>query len=509
MKSIISTPQLDARYPDAHHPDARYPASANAIKAPISPTSAPASAPALAPALAQALGSLSINLEDELNRYRRQRQGQVPPKPQQMRMKVHKKPVDLISIPARPVKAQTLSPSATYSVPQPSPNLAAPPPPPPNPFLQNQARRDTLSTLSSSTVPQRKEATFDRDQVGHLAVSDAPGPEAQSNPALVSTQSAPDDYLASSAELINSFAEATTPEPKSLKRKSLVVWPDSLSSPLGIGALMVVLIGSAGFGYALTNPGVLGQIPLVRRLMARSEATPPGVSDDQADLFGSDPLQGTGPDLSEREFRDLDLESLSTLEVEPGVVSLAPGAPSAEAASTATTTTNPETDPDTETATATQSEPTAGASVGSASTQATRQQRSQSPAQPSQAQTSSPRQAAAQSRPSTPAAPSPQQSSPPAQSTPAPAAATSNTPSATGTASTETAPNQGGSHHVVTDFTGDQSLRNAREVVGDAYLHNYSSGARIQLGTYDTPEAARQRAEELRNQGIPARVQGE
>jgi hypothetical protein len=49
-------------------------------------------------------------------------------------------------------------------------------------------------------------------------------------------------------------------------------------------------------------------------------------------------------------------------------------------------------------------------------------------------------------------------------------------------------------------------LEKARETVPDAYLQNYSDGAKVQLGAYDNESAAQKRAEELRQQGVPAEV---
>jgi hypothetical protein len=59
---------------------------------------------------------------------------------------------------------------------------------------------------------------------------------------------------------------------------------------------------------------------------------------------------------------------------------------------------------------------------------------------------------------------------------------------------------------VVADYTGDPSLATARDVVGDAYVHNFPIGARIQLGIYDSEADAAAAAAALQNQGLAATV---
>ena len=62
------------------------------------------------------------------------------------------------------------------------------------------------------------------------------------------------------------------------------------------------------------------------------------------------------------------------------------------------------------------------------------------------------------------------------------------------------------SYYVVSDYTGDPSLDEAREVVGDAYVRNFDVGARIQLGAFSSEEGAAALTEELNNQGIEAQI---
>jgi len=59
---------------------------------------------------------------------------------------------------------------------------------------------------------------------------------------------------------------------------------------------------------------------------------------------------------------------------------------------------------------------------------------------------------------------------------------------------------------VVTPYTSDSALQEARQKVPDAYVKNYSDGAKVQFGSYQDEAAAKSQVETLRKQGIPAEV---
>jgi cell division septation protein DedD len=59
---------------------------------------------------------------------------------------------------------------------------------------------------------------------------------------------------------------------------------------------------------------------------------------------------------------------------------------------------------------------------------------------------------------------------------------------------------------VVTDYSGTQSLESARSAVGDAYVRNFSSGTRIQMGAFSQQSSAQNLVNQLQGQGIPAQV---
>ncbi|MDA0672552.1 MAG: SPOR domain-containing protein, partial [Cyanobacteria bacterium] len=87
----------------------------------------------------------------------------------------------------------------------------------------------------------------------------------------------------------------------------------------------------------------------------------------------------------------------------------------------------------------------------------------------------------------------------PPRSAPAPAAAAP-------APATTPAPVAASTYYVVTNYTGDPSLNQARQVVGDAYVRNFPIGARIQLGAFSSEADAAAHADNLAAQGISAEV---
>ncbi|MGF1538486.1 MAG: SPOR domain-containing protein [Elainellaceae cyanobacterium] len=120
---------------------------------------------------------------------------------------------------------------------------------------------------------------------------------------------------------------------------------------------------------------------------------------------------------------------------------------------------------------------------------------------------------AARVRPPLPAAGSdlrnsPQRSTAPASTAPpatppAPAAQPSNSAPPAGPSSNA----EGSFHHVVTPYTGDRSLQEAREAVSGAYVRNASGSAQVQLGAFESESQAEQFVDELAEQGIDATIQ--
>ena len=403
----------------------------------------------LQPALRSTLSSLNINLDYELARYRYAKQGEVSSgvPPTQFRAR-RKASLDLINVPP--------SASATRAS-----NL--PPPLPPNPRLQRVESppgmaepTSEVAALRSAIVPQVATA-----QTAYMATSEAP------------TQSFSHD-----APLPNGGSTR-------LSRRRANKW----KTPLGLGALLLLLVSSAGLGFLLVNPtaasNLFQQTPLARFFPA--EEVDEGVATDTNGLEGDSaattaeepPLTALSPDLSQREFSDLELNNLSTVpsssaslseEIAPQNLRVGQGLDGNRA------------------------------SVASNESPVTPQRVNQIPTTTTPApQPAAPVYQAPAPTPSVEAATQP---APPVETRTQP------TPPATAAPSTSDTVSQSpqSSYYVVTDYTGDPSLDDARTVVQDAYVRNFDVGARIQLGAFSSQEGAAELTETLRDQGIEAEI---
>ena len=321
--------------------------------------------------LENVLGSLDVSLEEELSRYRRQRRGGSRPR---RRSAPHKQP-DLIAVGATAAQKPT------------------PPPPPPNPFLKQ--KPDDLDELSAAVLSD--------DGAG----TDAP---------LVSPQDvAPENYLESSEALLRSLddGEAETPDVAESVEPPADVRPKS-KRLLKLAVLLLLILGGIGAGFAWIYRS---QIRDALAAWNTRSAPAPAEVDDEAPVEPApeaETYDPPGPDLSTREFVELDLESLSTLELENG-------------------------------------------------------SRSELP--------------------------------PPAESTPEAAPAQSAPPPATGEAA-------GSNFYVVIADGGPAALAQARTVVPDAFVRNFSSGSRIQLAVFDNQAQAEEQINALRQRGLAVQLFG-
>ncbi|MDA0864895.1 MAG: hypothetical protein O2890_00410 [Cyanobacteria bacterium] len=408
--------------------------------------------------LQNTLNSLTVNLEQELTRYRQQKQGIATPPPPVFRPRP--RPLSLIEVKAQPNRAS--SPSAVNGKP-------LPPPPPPNPKLNRQPPMD--GSPVAAAVPAM--------MVGALATQTVDAPDK------------PEAYLASSAVLLESLADYPVQplEPRE-ETHAGTAWKTALGTPLGMGGLLLLLVASAGLGYALVNPAAMHhlatQTPLARFFAADSGETELTESDALQLNSSEQPASLQQPDLSRSEFTELNLSSLSTL---PSADRSLRANSSVNASSTPTTAIIPGVAPSPASANTapTSVAPTPVTLLPRPVPQAASPTQSQRPGN--------------QVRPSNPAA------------TPLPAVPTTPAPNPVAEPATQPAPPRSSPvaasnqiYYVVADYTGDPSLAAARAVVGDAYVHNYPVGARIQLGVYNAEADASAAASALQSQGISATV---
>lgn len=394
------------------------------------------------PQLESVLRNLNVNLEDELTRYRRQRHGRVPPPPPPRRT-AQRKTIDLISVAAAPGDSAPVE-------------LPTPPPPPPNPFLQQQ-----LSEAEDDPELAELEKMMVQDEASVLEKDDEVLPVPASNLPT-------DGYLESSEELLKSIAEEETepdavPEPYSPERKN--------NSLLKLAGLVLVLLGGVGVGFAITYPSQVQNLrsqiwpagepddaEITEAVETPTEPESPVTSADPAPAASADGYKPPGPDLSTREFKELDdVQDLVTLDLDN------PGG--------------------------------AAASLPPVS----------NPAQTPIPTTSTPGQPAAQPPSDSSAAANP---APGAAETAAAAAVSAAPATAPPSTTAAQAAVTGSNFYVVSPYTGDASLNKARELVPDAFVRNFNAGARIQLAAFDNQAQAEDQVAALTQQGAVVELFG-
>ncbi|MGD1901562.1 MAG: hypothetical protein ACFB9N_04920 [Geitlerinemataceae cyanobacterium] len=243
---------------------------------------------AVATALYAALGSLDVQLEAELERYRSVRDLEETQEPSD-------RPVE---IPAATIAAASLAPDAIA----PSPEVETP---------DAADVADAASLANETEMPDPFELS-DGDSLGGEA-SDIDASLQDSEAAIAETQSAdatpPDGYLASS--------EALLAADRRRRSKRNV-------SPLGVGAVLLLLLASATVGYILVNPESLDRLGW--RAWFERDAEPDVEPVAEADEESSEPDLPTSPNLAAEEFVDIDIDTLSELE-SPATPSPAPAPP--------------------------------------------------------------------------------------------------------------------------------------------------------------------------------------
>ena len=447
--------------------------------------------------LQRAIESLALNLDDELHRYRQTQSGQaVTPAPARLQLRQTRKPIDLIAL-----KSTAGATTATGAAAAPA-----------NPRLREILGQ--TSQPSSQAYPAKTAVNQVRLSHGGTLTTYRPSPE---------------EYLESTEALLGSLPHRDQPgqdeAPPSLLRQ--------LTTPLGVGALLFLLVGSASFGYLVTSPQAISHLtdnPIARRL--KGEPAPEGVANGSAVGDGLDGQAETGfkplgPDLSEKEFANLDLSNISTLPsanapaasprvpvtpvgqtpvAESGTADSTPTAPrpgvltpagvsgnSAVVRADIVTAPGRAVAPTQPAAVRPQGAPVAPATRAAAPAAPTAPARQAAPpaalrAAPPAANAQPPQPLAMDRAPAAPSAPA----APPAVAPPAPI--------------TQAPPPAAPSYYVVTDYSGAQSLESARSAVGGAYVRNFSGGTRIQLGAFSQESSARSLVNQLQGQGIPAQV---
>ncbi|XWK86317.1 MAG: hypothetical protein U7127_19115 [Phormidium sp.] len=326
-------------------------------------------------------------------------------------------------------------------------------------FVAQPLLNDNLAEVKTTPLPDGEETATaatvlnGKANVAREAKLELPSPSLGYRNPVVAKQ-LPDEYLQSSEALLKNldddeFVQSTaTPNNK-------------LMTPLGIGSMLLLLVGAATLGYVAMNPATISHLAGNKQSENASITAASGGKN-----AGGIP---NTPNLAEQEFVELNLKTLSTV--------------------------NPR-----------------GSAISQVVPGATKTQVPVNPPAPL------PNPAAVTNRLDLPSAlipPAvqsgilpPQVGQPPIPTTgprvvSSPKAAASSTTLAKKPTATKEAENK---FLVIMSYGGDRSLAQARKVAPQALVRQLSQGRAIQLSAFPDQKAAQKKVQDLRKQGISARV---
>ncbi len=254
---------------------------------------------------------------------------------------------------------------------------------------------------------------------------------------------APGDYLESSEQLIKSI-DQNRPRRRRKRQPSLVA---SLFTPIGICSLLLFLISFAALGYVVTSSSEAENWSLNRWFGAKNTDNSP---EETTDVI--EPALPKSPNLATEEFVDLDIDTLSNINPNPNPI--------------ATFSPTPTPDPTNNNLTPPAPVPT-GPDLGNMTNELIPEP--------------------------TPVTPQPQPIQTP-------------TPTAPGGAATRSQSQpieaEDGYYYVVIDYQDAGSLETAQAAIADAYVREFKTGTKVQMGALEDAATARILAERLRVQGI-------
>lgn len=312
-------------------------------------------------------------------------------------------------------------------------------------------------------------------------VSNGSAPKPNGEPPVSFTLTSPskgstpsEGYLESTEALIKSIEERRSFNPQ---QRSLLA---SLLTPVGILSMLLFLLSCAALSTVIFSTSGRTSLGLDRFFPGNSQTAQtnnPPTPAVPAKTETVPPLESQSPNLAAKEFVQLDLDSLSHINPSPTplptptTANPVPPAPSTTVPSPSNTVPSPN-DP----------------GMNNLSRELLPQPK---PTIPAPATT-------------VPVSPAP---APTLQPGGGSTAATTPTTSATVTApkkATTPIQSQDGYYYVVVDYKDERSFEQAREVVPDAYVADFKTGKKIQLGALGNLNDAKRLVEELQVQGIVA-----
>jgi len=393
------------------------------------------------PYLQNVLGCLDINLEAEMNQYRRQRQR----------------------------SQQWVAPSTVNPSPRPSVDLISP----------AADGESVVSLPTSAETKTRPNIEFEtRSPNAQLAILSNKAPEQNlnsghgdrtSNIGIGNSQKSPNNYLESSEELLRSLEEEEKSETQAAPNLM-----SSLLTPAGLTFMFLFLLSCIALSYTIINPSIWRQIVFNQGKQNPNLATEPTnkvAESNQEEL-------PKAPNLASKEFLDLDLSTLSNVKPTPKPIplpSIKPSVPPIPQGVTGVNLPNLKAQPP--------------ANIGGTSEGLNNLPQALLPKIP----------------PKIPPKPVETKPSAVKPATPKPATASAATTKPSALSPGIPIKTQDGYYYVVLDYSNEQSLDMARTVVPDAYIREFPNGVKIQMGALVDAKSAEQLVKELREKGITAK----
>ena len=444
------------------------------------------------PALQAALGSLDVQLEEELARYRRQRAGRPVVSPRGLGRYQTRKPLELIPVDKAGGQTQPLVAGRTTAAPMMSFPLAlvnkTPEASPANETesgLMNQTGQlDAPSASTDAGVSSLSNATPGNSATEESLTEQLTPPEKPANVTgnlvpLAAAQEQPEDYLESSEKLLRSLAQEHAGV-RSEKR-----FTARLLTPLGIGSILLLLLSSATVAYLVTNPSTLSAFGLWLFDSKTPTKTKTSTETTVAQSEAAKNSSMNGPNLAAGEFPDVNLNTLSQLEATstptPTQIAPLPDLPNSGATSTP-----PPVVPNS-------ALPGRSSDLSSALLQPS--------LQPGAVPSLGPVPTPAASAPGSPA--NSKQSKNPATPAAMNKAAASSSPAEVGSSSV---PAKDKYYYVLLNDSSESALEQVRKIIPEAYVENFPIGTRISMGAFMLESEAKTLVDQLKQQGISATI---
>ncbi|MGA9382793.1 MAG: hypothetical protein WBV73_28870 [Phormidium sp.] len=250
------------------------------------------------PVVQGVLSCLDVQLEEEIAQYRRKRSIKQVRPGGVTRSDIGKKGLDLISVPARESPVHLPSSPAKEYVAQ--------------PLLSDDSAEAEKTPLPNNEETATGASVLNgKANIAGEAKLESPTPSVGfRNPVL--GKQLPDEYLQSSEALLKNLEEDEFLESTASPNHKLM-------TPLGIGSMLLLLVGTATLGYVAMNPATIGHLMGNKQSNSSSKVAAGGGTN-----VGGIP---NSPNLAEQEFVELNLKTLSTVNPRGSTVSqVAPGA---------------------------------------------------------------------------------------------------------------------------------------------------------------------------------------